>query len=157
MVGNETRAALERALSGSAAIIGIGNSLRNDDGAGPYVADRLLPGRSAIHVLNAHDRPENFIKHILNLRVTKALLIDAADFGGEAGEIRIIPKSLIPDTAVSTHAIPLSLIAGLLEAGNIEVVFAGIQKADTGFGETLSLPVLAAANELVDFINKLIA
>ena len=56
-------------LSGSKTlIIGIGNSLKGDDGVGPAVCERLQNLRICAEVIDTATAPENFIQKIIQKR-----------------------------------------------------------------------------------------
>ncbi|MBF0327674.1 MAG: hydrogenase 3 maturation endopeptidase HyCI [Nitrospirae bacterium] len=135
-------------------VITVGNSFRSDDGVGPYIsanAVALLPG---IAVLNAGDKPENIIDKAVELKPARTIIIDAADFGGSAGEIRLLPVEMIPSTTLSTHTFPLPVVAKVIaEDTGSEIFFVGIQAKGMDFGEGLSDEVKAAA----EFVLKCIS
>jgi len=134
--------------------ITIGNTLRSDDGVGPYIASKLKSNKSLI-VLDCASHPENYIDEIVELNPGKITIIDAADFGGDSGDIRIIEKEQIPETSLSTHLISLKVIASILEDDTkAEVKFLGIQPKSVSLGEELSSEVKEAADRLIKIILK---
>lgn len=140
--------------SGLTLVITIGNNLRSDDGVGPYIAGKISSPRKNIIVMNAGDRPENIIDSAVESRPSQTIIIDAADFGGLPGEMRIIPEYAIPDKPLSTHSFPLRIISRLLaEDTGSEVFFLGIQPESMAFGEGLSLKVMRAAEEVIKLIS----
>ena len=140
--------------SGLNVIITIGNSLRSDDGVGPYIASKL-DSIDNIVVVDAKCNPENFIDQIVNLKPKNILIIDAASFGGETGEIRMIAMNDIPETALSTHAISLKVVASILvEDTGASIGFLGIQPKSVVFGEGLCDKVIAAADLVIGEIKK---
>jgi hydrogenase maturation protease HycI len=149
---------------GPGVVICVGNSLRGDDGAGPFIASNIPPvgcgqhhpllraGRDygSLTVINAETTPENYTDEIISLNPTKVLFIDAADFGGEAGEVRVIPRESISDFTLSTHSFPLGAVCELIRQSiPVEVIFIGIQAKDCAFGEGISQEVLGAASEII--------
>jgi hydrogenase 3 maturation protease len=83
------------------------------------------------------------------------VVIDAADFGGAPGEVRVIEESAIPRTTLSTHMIPLNVVTGIIsEQTGAKVAFIGIQVKSAALGEGLSPEVRAAAEQLLGtFLN----
>jgi hydrogenase 3 maturation protease len=141
--------------SGITLIITIGNQLRSDDGVGPYIAKNVQKTRKHIHVLDARDRPEDIISGTAGIRPDRTIIIDAADFGGKPGEIRLIPEDVIPDKSLSTHSIPLRVITRILaEDTGSEVFFLGIQPGSMEFGEGLSQPIKESAAEIIKLIRQ---
>jgi len=135
-------------------IITVGNSFRRDDGVGPYLSGKLRDFEK-IKVLNAGDTPENIVDEAIASKPVRILIFDAADFGGRAGEVRTIPEGLIPQTALSTHSIPLNVITGIIAGEtNAEIVFIGIQPKTVEFGEGLSEEVKKAADAIAETIRR---
>jgi hydrogenase maturation protease HycI len=135
-------------------IITVGNPLRKDDGAGPYTAALIRPA-SRLAVIDAQYNPENIIDEAVQLKPVKIIIIDAADFGGRPGEARVIDKKHIPDSTLSTHSVPMSVVAGILEQDTgAEIVFLGIQPKDVSFGEEISPEVRETADKIIKTINE---
>jgi len=90
----------------------VGNSFRSDDGVGPYLASRLktLP----VRVVDAGFTPENVLDEVTALKPSRVIILDAADFGGSPGEVRIISEALIPETTLSTHMVSMNVISKIL-------------------------------------------
>lgn len=135
-------------------IITVGNTLRSDDGVGPYIASCLKPHRQPA-IINAGSNPENSIEEAISLKPRGIVIIDAADFGGEPGEARLIDKEYIPETSVSTHMISLKVVAAILaEETKAQVSFLGIQPKHVGIGEGLSAEVKKTADEIVALLLR---
>lgn len=135
-------------------IITIGNTFRHDDGVGPYLATLLRP-HSKIKVIDAGQNPENIVDEVIALAPAAIAVVDAADFGGQPGEVRLIPEDLIPETTLSTHMIPMNVILRLItETTRSVTAFIGIQALSFDLGEGLSQPVKAAADALAVEIIK---
>jgi hydrogenase maturation protease HycI len=146
----DVRQALAPAAGGPTVLILVGNSLRSDDGVGSYLAKRLGSEAGGCRVLDAADRPENILLAAAALRPAKTVIIDAADFGGVPGEVRLIPRDRIPENTLTTHAFPLPVVAHILERDcGGEVLFLGIQPRTTALGEGLSPDVRVAADAIV--------
>ena len=136
-------------------VIAIGNSYRSDDGVGPYIAQKINKCKKNLTVLNAEDQPENIIDEATQLTPGKIVIIDAADFGGIPGEIRLIEKKDIPDTSLSTHSFSPKIIAAIIEEGTgVDVHFLGIQPESIQLREGLSEPVKKAAKRIISCLGK---
>jgi len=136
-------------------IITIGNSYRSDDGVGPYIARQINKYKKDFTILNAEDQPENIIDEATRLKPGKIVIIDAADFGGMPGEIRLIEKKDIPDTSLSTHSFSPNILAAIIEEDTgADVLFLGIQPESIQFGEGISKPVKEAAGKILACIKK---
>lgn len=131
-------------------IITVGNPLRSDDGVGPYVAGRFEAVSPKTVLLDAGDKPENVLDRAIEIKPAKVIIIDAADFGGRAGEARVIPEELIPQAALSTHAFPLPIISRVLaQDTGAQVVFLGVQPKSCELKEGLSEEVRQTAEEII--------
>jgi hydrogenase maturation protease len=86
----------------------------------------------------------------------KVLIIDAAYFGGDPGEIRIVKKSEIGGGGASTHDAILTLFADYIEAQTgAETFFVAIQPKTSEVGSEISPEVKEAALRLSAYINRL--
>lgn len=155
MLPIEVKQALLPVPSGKTLIITVGNDLRRDDGAGSFISSRLKEIPEGYVLLDVGSRPENSVDEAVDLNPAKTVIIDAADFGGEPGEIRIIPPELIPQTTLSTHTFPLPVIAKMLEEETGSAVyFLGIQPVSVELGEGLSPEVEKSAGDIIRFIKE---
>lgn len=130
-------------------LVGIGNTLRNDDGAGSVLAARLQ-GRVPFKVIDAGVSPENYLGKIVRENPESVVIIDAGDFGGEPGEVRECAAGDFKTADFyATHNAPLPLVINYLKEHlecNISVFL--IQPKSTGFGDKLSAEVEAAVTKL---------
>ena len=146
---------LTRMLTGRVVIACIGNELRGDDGVGPFIAGLLKPTGS-VTVVDCGETPENYLGVIAGHNPEKVLIIDAAYFGGEPGEIRVVEKSEIRGGGASTHDAILTLFADYIEARTgAESFFVAIQPKSSQVGGRLSPEAETAALELAAAINRL--
>ena len=147
--------ALARMLAGRVVIACVGNDLRGDDGVGPFIAGLLKP-TDLLTVVDCGETPENYLGVIAGHNPEKVLIIDAAYFGGEPGEVRAVKKSEIAGGGASTHDAILTLFADYIEARTgAEAFFVAIQPKTSQVGSGLSPEVEAAALELAAAINRL--
>jgi hydrogenase 3 maturation protease len=136
-------------------IITVGNPLRSDDGVGPFIAQNCRKLKPGLVLLDAGDKPENIIDEAVRQSPKKAVIIDAAVFGGQAGEARLIANDQIPQTTLSTHTFPLPVIAKMIEEdARAKVLFIGIQPAKVELGEGLNPAVKATAEEIIKLITE---
>lgn len=141
-------------------ILGVGNPLRGDDSLGLEILKRLrgkLPRK--VKVIYCGSSPENFVSKVRGFKPTHVLIIDAAHFGGKAGEARLILMEQISSITISTHTIPLNILAWLIQRStNAKVLLLGIEPKNLGLGEKLSPEVREAielcAEILIDAINE---
>ncbi len=140
------------------AVIGVGSSLRGDDGAGPYLVgclQKLRPRPHGMRGFNAGTAPENLTGEISEfLRRARvgsrcAILVDAADLGLRPGAVRLLTPASVAGESFSTHGLPLSILARYLaEAAGCEVNLLAIQPAALDFGAPLSPAVASGAERL---------
>jgi hydrogenase 3 maturation protease len=134
----DIRSKLGYNLKGKVAIVGVGNAMRGDDGFGPVLTERLK-GRVSASLINAGATPENHVKAIRESRPDAILVIDAADFGGNAGDIRLLERKDVPTYGLSTHNASLALFFDFLEADTkAKVYMLAVQPAKSDMNTPLS-------------------
>lgn len=135
-------------------ILGIGNLLRGDDSLGLEIVRRLkskLP--KGITVIEGGLTPENFIGKIRKIKPSHVLLIDAACFGGKPGEIRLVYSKQISGVTISTHVIPLSVLADLIrEETNAKIILLGIEPKNLSLGAEISPEIKEAIEQSIEII-----
>ncbi len=137
------------------AVLCIGNRFRMDDAVACLLCDRIK-GKEDLIIINAESNPENYIDTIAREKVQLLIIIDAANFGGEEGEIRFVGEDQISCLTLSTHSLPLSLILSMirLDISQIEAYFIGIQISRWGFGEELSPGVLNSLGHMINIFKE---
>jgi hydrogenase 3 maturation protease len=141
---------------GRVVVLGVGNTLKGDDGAGPAVAEALRR-RFPERAFDVGQVPENFIGPIRRARPDTIILIDAADFGGTPGETRIASACEIQGLTLGTHALPLSVfMAAIADEIGAEVHLVAIQATTTALGGTMSAVVSAAVASLVQELERIL-
>jgi hydrogenase 3 maturation protease len=130
----------------------MGQELRGDDAAGVLVANHLailLANRPDMLVINAGPAPENFTGPLRRFNPALVVLIDAAQMGGESGEISWLEADQLDGFAGSTHTLPPNVLASYLAAETgCQVALIGIQAGDMELGARPSPAVLQAAEEV---------
>ena len=130
----------------------IGNRDGGDDGIGPYVADTLKIDSLDVKVLDCGTTPENYTAVVKRHKPKTLVLIDAADMGLAAGDIRIIPKEKLGSMHISTHGIPLSVLITYLEHEADHIIVIGIQSKH--MSGTMSSAVKKSGDHLIDILRK---
>jgi hydrogenase 3 maturation protease len=134
-------------------IVGIGNPMKGDDGAGPAFADKLAAAKKKTAVINCLEVPENYLKKIIGAGAATIILADAVEMGEKPGSVRVFDTESIRETGVSTHGISLELIAETIkQESGAEVFLLGIQPKSVKLGEELTDEVLKAVNNLVELL-----
>lgn len=130
-------------------IVGVGNVLKGDDGAGPIVCQRLRDAGICAELIDAGSVPENYIQPIIKKAPQNLLVIDAVDFGAPAGTINILKPEQLSSFAFSTHTLsPRLFIDMVCRDIKVDVYFVGIQPAHTQVGQTISVQVSEAIQQL---------
>jgi hydrogenase 3 maturation protease len=136
-------------------LISLGNSLRSDDGVGPYLAQQLekIPG---VMIENAGDRPERAIDFVSNHRPQKIIFLDAADFGGRPGALRRIETSeLAAERSLSSHRLPLAALIDWIEAEySARCLCLGIQAGSMQLGEELTPAVAETTAQMIEWFEQ---
>lgn len=133
-------------------ILGIGNMLKGDDGAGPLLCEQLA-GRVSAQVIDTGTVPENYIQPIVTTRPDHLIIVDAVDFGAAPGTIRLFQPQDIDSFAFSTHALSPRLFLDVLRRETAaDICLIGIQPGHTELGQ----PVCPAVQESVRMLADLI-
>lgn len=140
----------------SVCVVGVGNPLCADDGAGPLVVGRL-GGADGVRRIDAETTPENWYGHLLRLAPGVVLFVDAVDLGARPGTCLVAPVFEMADRLASTHAPSLRLLAGLLQRRGIDCWVLGIQPACTDPGAPVSGAVLEAVERAAGAIAASLA
>ncbi len=167
------------------AVIGIGNSLRRDDGIGITILESLLKHykRPGVEYLNFGIASFDLIHRLGDYK--KVLLVDALSAGLPAGDLKIFelkeiswntgkyimsPKELAESSgrrpvsfakenrALSSHELNLKDIFELSRKFKIKakIFVAGIQAKDVSFGESLSGPLKQKLENNIKAIDEFI-
>ena len=105
------------------AVMGVGNVLCADDGAGMLFAElvRTKAESAGVLVLEASTAPENFSGALRRFNPDVLFMVDAAGLAERPGAVRPVSEEQIGGTAFSTHMLPLPFtlvaITGTLEVG----------------------------------------
>jgi hydrogenase maturation protease len=130
--------------------IGIGNLLKQDDGIGVYISQRITENDS-VRVITVEASIENYIGKINSIDYDTLVLLDCADIGKKPGSYELLTVDRINDMTFNTHNISLKRISEFFKN---EVVLLAIQPEKVDFGENLSYLVQEAGNKIIGIINK---
>jgi len=151
--------AVNRAHSDEILILGVGNPLLGDDGAGiraiEMLLDRELPPNITIQDVGT---PGWGLPSFLEGH-SSVILVDAVQMGAAPGTWRRFSPDevilMVQDEAISLHQPDLAcglILAQALEMLPENLLFYGIEPADTGIGSTLSQQVEANLPAMVESI-----
>lgn len=135
------------------AVVGVGNTLRGDDGVGVFLVRELkqyLDTSSALLIIEAGQAPENFVGQLRHYRPDFVLFVDAAQMEGRPGSVGVWSYEQCGGNPVSTHALPLSMVCAYLHAQvDCEIVILGVQPEVLGYFDGLSPQLETALEEIV--------
>ena len=151
-------------------VLGIGNSLKGDDGVGSYVVgklnDRLCSVPAASDGAEAAGRgterfaidcgmlPENYSSVVRQHSPDRVVLVDAAEMGLPPGSVRAVPPERAGLMCVSTHGMPLSLFVSYLKEFCPDVTLIGIQGERMELGAPICREVVEAADRLATLVAE---
>lgn len=138
-------------------ILGVGNMLKGDDGIGSAVAGELQSKEGKL-VIDCEEVPEAYSKKIIDFRPEAVVIVDAIDFKAAPGEyfLAIVDENLQDYTPLSTHKIPLKILANIFkEKCGAEVYLLGVQPKNISFGEEMSPELEKTKAVLVQLFSSL--
>jgi len=141
-------------------IFGIGNTLMADDGAGVRVLGLLTDVPDNVELVEMATGGMTLLHNFEG--VDRAIIIDAVDFGGKPGEVRIFKPedvSSIKTVGYSLHDLDILKVLDLAKRMGAlpkEVFIAAIQPGSLEMGEGLSPEVEGALGELARRIRSLL-
>lgn len=136
------------------AIVGVGNTMRKDDGVGVEIV-KLLQDKvsSKVCLVEAETMPENYLDQIIDFRPSHVLIIDSGLIGTSSGDVKLLMPTEDMKTAVSSHMLPLQVFCAFLEkAINAKILMLIIQPKDTEMSEGLTKELATVARKIVDFL-----
>ena len=148
---------LKARLQGTVLVVGIGNTLRGDDGFGPSMIERL-EGKVSARLLDVGEVPESYLGRLLEQKARTILVLDAADMGEAAGTVAILEAEDLAECNVSTHQMPLELFFRYLRENSHADVFAlGVQPKQISLGSEMSPEVESTAAILSEVLIELLS
>ena len=148
--GPAVRDAVADWLRAPTLILGVGNLLRGDDGVGPLVCARV----NRPEAVDCGDAPERYLGVAGEDWVGRVLLVDAVDFGGEAGDLVFCTSDELVERFGTTHDSGLALLSRFLEKEyGTPTALLGVQPGDTSFGAQVSAAVQAAVDEMSSWLT----
>lgn len=146
---------LKAHLKGRVVILGIGNTLRSDDGVGSLLASRIKD-KVPYMVYDVGESPENYLGKIVKDKPDNIVIIDAVDFGGKPGEFRVLEAVDIKTANLfSTHNASISLAINYLKNNlKADIIILIIQPKSIAFGENLSPEITETLSNLENWFDE---
>jgi len=132
-------------------LMGIGNTLRADDGIGSIIAQSFKDHDWLS--IDCGVVPENFTSIIKKNRPDLVVLIDAVEMNLKSGEFRIISPDKISTLHLTTHSMPLSFLISYLQEYTHELIFIGIQPKIIDYSNLVSLKVLKSSEKIIKILK----
>ncbi len=136
-----------RVFQGRVSLLCVGNELNGDDAFGRHLADTLEED-GEMQVLFASTAPENFVGEVIDFKPERVVVVDAGDFGGRPGEIRRLQQDELQSVHVSTHRMPMKVLARQFKEEGVDTAFVAVQARHFTPGEEMSEELEAALDEL---------
>jgi len=136
-------------------VLGLGYTDKADDGAGILVAEALKkPFPSYSH--SEHDGVEGVVLDICESPGPGTVFfVDAADLHSEPGTIKVVRSEDIYEREITTHRVPVVLLATMLERSGKHVAVICIQPRTIEFRGPLSEPVRSAMASLTSALGTI--
>lgn len=149
-------------------ILGIGNTLKGDDGVGPYIISKCKDSpfphplglihsvsptgkRVEVELIDAGTVPENYIQKIIDSKPDNLIIIDAIDFGGKPGEVKWLNEISSENISISTHNLPPGFFINFIkQQTGTEIKIIAIQPKRIKFNTPLSEEVKESADRLIE-------
>ena len=148
---------LKARLKGPVLVVGIGNTLRGDDGFGPRMIERL-EGKVSATLLDVGEVPESYLGRVLEQKARTILVLDAADIGEAAGTATILEGDDLAGCNVSTHQMPLELFFRYVRENSHADIFAlGVQPKQISLGSEMSSEVESTTGILSEVLIELLS
>lgn len=145
-------------------VLGVGNTLMRDDGVGVRLAESLAAVEPALPGVEYVDAGTLSFLLLPRIEQCQALLVlDAAHLDSNPGDIRCLEGAAMDEflrtARCSVHEVG---VRDLLDVARLtghlpeRRAFVGMQPLETGWGESLSEPVVAALPEAVRTARKIL-
>ncbi len=142
------------------ALLGVGNELNGDDGAGVLVARAMAAGlrpAEGLFCVEGGSAPENFSGPLCRFSPDLLLIVDAGRLDLPPGRIAWLELDELEAAGAFSHGLPLSVLAEYVRGQTgCQVGVLAIQVEQTGFDMGLSAPVAKAVQRLVQSLPGLL-
>ena len=135
-------------------ILGVGNILKSDDGAGPFIIANLEQKDNVV-LIDGQTTPENFTGLIRKENPTHLMIIDACFMDEVPGTVKFVNREDFKNIGISTHSMSLNYFVKYLEMDlDFKVAFIGIEPESLDFGEELTLNVYDNCINLINLLEE---
>jgi hydrogenase 3 maturation protease len=117
---------------------------------------RRLAGKVPWKVYNAQTAPESFLVKVADQRPETVILVDAMDFGGQAGEVQIFEAEQTEAYGPSTHGPGAGAFFRALRLVHpCRCLVLGVQPFGAKVGDHLSEPVCLSVDRIEEAILRI--
>jgi hydrogenase 3 maturation protease len=141
------------------ALVGVGNELNGDDGAGVLVARTVVNPDDQMNwlVIDAGPVPESFTGPLRRFQPDLVLFVDAAEMGEPVGTAAWLEWQATDGLSASTHSLPPTVLAKyLIHELACQVAMIGIQPQQLELGKSLSPAVQKTVTEVAGGLSEFI-
>jgi hydrogenase 3 maturation protease len=155
---------LHPGFPGKVAVVGMGNRLRGDDGAGPELVQSLkeqweksdfcrrFPNERLF--IDAGETPEDWLVRIVDLKPAVVIVVDAVELGAAVGAVAVLPSDALPENiCLSTHRMPLRSLLRLWEENGIKALVLAIQPSSLEHGREICPQVREVIGHLTAILS----
>ncbi len=142
-------------------IISLGNPIKSDDNIGNLVLDKLKQQTEKQNkdnntvFIRAETTPENFFYKAAQLQPNIIYIIDAVDFSGSFGEVKLFDfKDITTLPITTTHNTPITMLSGFVNKSIIKLI--AIQPKSLDVGEELSEELKEKFENIYEKIKQII-
>ncbi len=141
-------------LKGKTVIVGIGNTLRGDDGFGPALIERIQD-KTGFVCIDAGSAPENYVGRIVKEEPDTILLVDVADLNVKPGQYWILQSADIVQCGFTTHDMSSRMVMEFLQnQTQASIYMLGVQPQQVSLGEAMSECVSEALHEIARLLQE---
>jgi hydrogenase 3 maturation protease len=117
-------------------VIGIGNPLKGDDNIGNIIVDKLKKEvrNPNYFFIRAETNPENFMGKVRSFEPGFIYFIDAVDFSGEIGEVKVFSIEDVLNKSLSTHGLSVNIYRDFFPDTEIKIIGIKVENIDYGEG-----------------------
>jgi hydrogenase 3 maturation protease len=145
------------------AILGVGSTLRGDDGAGITIAEKLqgkLKNKKLqppVKILLGETAPENLTGEIKKIAPSHLIIIDSANIGEKPGSIALLNHKDVGGFTFCTHMLPIKvMVEYLLQSFSCEIIIIGIQPESFDYERGLTGEVKKSVNQISRVLEKIL-
>ncbi|MCK9265341.1 hydrogenase nickel incorporation protein HypB [bacterium] len=140
-------------------VVGLGDRMKGDDAAGCEIAEQLHKEDISenVKIINAENAIENYIGVIKGFKPDRIYFVDAVDFSGTPGEVRLMEAGSLVSNTSSTHTLALPLIIENIKAEtSAKCTIVGVQPKKILFSQKISNEVREGIMNAVKMLREIL-